>query len=312
MRGLEPWHGRCQLQFHTDQHGRTRHQGGCSAPFKLMRGEIGGDGRCDIPLLHTAGGLVGGDRLSIDLNLLDHSRSLVTSVAAQKVYGSIGLSRIQPQGSWAQQTVKAHLSDHGDLEWLPQELVLYANALYEQNLNVTLPDNASFLSAEIVRLGRTAAGEQLDQGRWRSSLEIQRCGPEGRRWELVDRIELGGDSLSDNHGMGGAPVFGSLAWAAPRKLQPSEIQELLDGARADREGLEGTMRCSALAQGLVARYLGHSSRDARFWFSRIWARTRHLRNLSQPEIPRVWPLQEQPLQRSKSTLNTAPAPAETH
>ena len=43
MRGLEPWHGRCQLQFHVDQHGRTRHQGGCSAPFKLMRAEIGGD-----------------------------------------------------------------------------------------------------------------------------------------------------------------------------------------------------------------------------------------------------------------------------
>ena len=312
MRGLEPWHGRCHLQFQMDQHGRTRHQGGCSAPFKLMRAEIGGDGRCDIPLLHTAGGLVGGDRLSIDLQLSDHSRGLLTSVAAQKVYGSIGLSRIQPQGSWAEQTVKADLSDHADLEWLPQELVLYANALYVQSLRVSLPDNASFLSAEIVRLGRTAAGEQLDQGRWRSSLEIQRCGPAGRRWELVDRIELGGASLVDSHGMDGAPVFGSLAWAAPLSLQPEQIQDLLDGARADREGLEGTMRCSALAQGLVARYRGHSSRDARFWFSRIWARTRRLRTLSQPEIPRVWPLQELPLRRSKSTLNTAPTPAATH
>ena len=128
----------------------------------------------------------------------------------------------------------------------------------------------------------------------------------------MDRIELGGDSLIDSHGMGGAPVFGSLAWAAPLSLQPEQIQDLLDGARADREGLEGTMRCSALTQGLVARYRGHSSRDARFWFSRIWARTRRLRTLSQPEIPRVWPLQELPLRRSKSTLNTAPTPAATH
>ena len=53
-------------------------------------------------------------------------------------------------------------------EWLPQELVLYADALFEQELTVTLPQDASFLSAEIVRLGRTAAGETLQQGRWRS------------------------------------------------------------------------------------------------------------------------------------------------
>ena len=312
MRGLEPWHGRCQLQFHVDQHGRTRHQGGCNAPFKLMRADNGSDGRCEIPLLHTAGGLVGGDRLSIDLNLSARSRSLVTSVAAQKVYGSIGLSHIEPKGTWAQQTVCADLSDHGDLEWLPQELVLYANALYEQSLSVTLPNNGSFLSAEIVRLGRTAAGERLEQGRWRSNLEIQRRGPEGRRWELVDRIELGGDSLNNKHGMGGSPVFGSLAWAAPLSLKPDQIQDLLEGARSDREGLEGDMRCSALQQGLVARYTGNSSRDARFWFSRIWARTRCLRDLQQPDIPRVWPLQEEPLRRSMFTLNTTSSPAATH
>ena len=107
-------------------------------------------------------------------------------------------------------------------------------------------------------------------------------------------------------------MFGSLTWAAPLSLQPEQIQELLDGARADREGLEGTMRCSALDQGLVARYVGHSSRDARFWFSRIWARTRTLRGLALPRIPRVWPLQEQPLQSLMFKKNTAEAVAETH
>ena len=306
MQRPNPWHGHCHLQFqhHSD---RTRHQGGCSAPFKLLRAEQGADGRCELPILHTAGGLVGGDQLSINLVLNANSRGLVTSVAAQKVYGSIGRSRLQPEGRWAQQRVICRLAHGSDLEWLPQELVLYADALYEQQLQVQLPGNASFLSAEIVRLGRTAAGETLAAGRWRSSLAIQRINDDPHapsRWELVDRLELGGGGLNDLHGLHGQPVFGSLVWAAPTPLAPARLAQLLSEARADREGLEGTMRCSALEQGLVARYAGPSSRDARFWFSRLWERTRRLRGLSQPQIPRVWPLQEKPLQRSMSTANT--------
>ena len=112
-------------------------------------------------------------------------------------------------------------------------------------------------------------------------------------------------------------MFGSLVWAAPKPLSPEAISMLLKDARDDRHGLIGTMRCSTLDQGLVARYIGPSSRDARFWFSRIWARTRALRGLALPRIPRVWPLQEQPLQDQplQSLMfkeNTAEAIAETH
>ena len=314
MQRPDPWHGHCHLQF--QHHGdRTRHQGGCSAPFKLMRAEQGDDGRCELPLLHTAGGLVGGDQLSIKLELGPNSRSLVTSVAAQKVYGSIGRSQLEPQGSWVKQQVTCQLANGSDLEWLPQELVAYANALYEQQLQVQLPKHASFLSAEIVRLGRTAASETLAHGRWRSNLAIQRLDDDPQqpsRWDLVDRLELGGNSLNDLHGLNGQPVFGSLVWAAPMTVEASALEELLHTAQDDREGLEGTMRCSALDHGFVARYAGPSSRDARFWFSRIWAHTRRLRGLSEPQIPRVWPLQEKPLERLQFTTNTEGTPTATH
>ncbi|MEC8442177.1 MAG: urease accessory protein UreD [Cyanobacteriota bacterium] len=312
MQRLAPWHGHCRLQFSSTSRSNTSHQGGCTAPFKMLRAETGDDGRCELPVLHTAGGLVGGDQLSIDLEMATRSRSLITSVAAQKVYGSIGRSRLNPHGVWAEQNLTATLSDDSDLEWLPQELVLYADALFTQRLRVTLPDNASFLSAEIVRLGRTAAGEHLGRGCWRSLLELKRIGPDAPRWELVDRLALGGEGLTSSHGLAGAPVFGSLVWAAPRPIQTDAMAALLAGARSDRVGLSGTMRCGALDQGLVARYSGDSSRDARFWFSRIWARTRTLRGLSQPRIPRVWPLQEDPLQRQPFTENPGNRLIRTH
>jgi urease accessory protein len=294
MHRLNPWHGTCNLQFFEGSRG-CQHQGGCTAPLKLMRAERGENGRCELPLLHTAGGLVGGDQLSVNLDLKPSSRCLLTSVAAQKVYGSVGRSQLHPQGAWARQQVAAELDAGADLEWLPQELVLYANALFEQNLSVILPKNGSFLSAEIVRLGRTAANETLGHGCWRSGIQIQRQTSKGTCWELVDRLEISDEALKSVHGLNQQPVFGTLVWAAPFPLQTDLINTLLEDVRQDRNELEGTMHCGVLPQGLIARYSGHSSRDARFWFSRIWARTRQARDLAPPQIPRVWPLQEHPL-----------------
>ena len=290
-----PWHGQACLRFQRRQ-GRTSFQGGACAPLKLLRASHHGDGRCELPLLHTAGGLVGGDRLTLEFHHGEGSQALITSVAAQKVYGSIGRSRRTPFGAWACQTLNVTLEAGADLEWLPQELVLYANALYEQHTRVMLAPGASWLGAEVVRLGRTAAGEGLEAGRWRSRLEISRGldGGDPGQWELVDQLELAGAALEDPHGMGGAAVFGSLIWVGPDTLKADTLATLIHHGREAREGLAGEMACGALERGLVARYRGPSTTAARWWFTRIWQAVRAARQLPPPSLPRVWPFQEDP------------------
>lgn len=294
------WHGAAELEF-TARQGSTGeppvtvHQGWATSPLKLQRAYPQADGRCELPLLHTAGGLVGGDQLTLRAHLAPGSQALLTSVAAQKVYGTVGRSRLVPQGQWARQSLHFSLEAGSDLEWLPQELVLFAGGLLEQNLTVELAAGASWLGMDVVRLGRSAAGETLGQGCWRSRLQVCRRGPEGRRWELVDPLEISGASLAAEHGMAGQPVLGSLVWAAPQPLGAAALAQLLADCRSDRQGLEGDLACGALDQGLIARYRGPSSQAARFWFTRLWARIRAARGLSAPELPRVWPFQEQPL-----------------
>lgn len=271
------------------------HQSICRAPFKLMRASYNSDGRCELPILHTAGGLVGGDQLSVTVDCEKNSNSLLTSVAAQKIYGTIGRSKRCPEGQWARQQCNFRVDEHSDLEWMPQEVVVFANGLFEQKLHVDLFPSSSFLSAEVVRLGRTALGETLELGCWRSSLEICRQTPEGKCWEFVDRLELSRDALVSEHGMANQPVFGSFVWVAPKSFKTNEIDDLLLACRKDREGLRGFMTCSAINRGISARYLGPSTQAARFWFFRIWLRTRLLRGLATPDPLRVWPMQEQPL-----------------
>ncbi len=290
---LAGWQARAWLRL-DPQPGRYR--AGATAPLKWQRAFPGPDRRLQLPLLHTAGGLVGGDDLDLTLEALADSRGLLTTVAAQKVYGSVGRFRSEhTRPRWARQSLRVDLQEGADLEWLPQELVLYADGLFEQSCRVQLAAGASWLGVDVVRLGRSAAGEGLGSGCWRSSLEIQRLGPHGqRRWELVDHLSLDGEALASPHGMGGQPVLGSLVWAAPDGLPAQQLAALAVAGRHAREGLEGDMAVGCLDQGLIARYRGDSSQAARYWFTRLWALTRQCRRLSPPQLPRVWPFQEDP------------------
>ncbi len=287
---MEGWSATARLRFRRDGAGATTLQGGATAPLRLQRSQRGADGRCGLPLLHTAGGLVGGDGLTIAAELEAGSRALLTSVAAQKVYGSRGRSRLQPQGRWARLELDVRLGPGADLEWLPQETVVFAGGLLEQVQRLQLAADASWLGIDVVRLGRTARGETLGDGCWRNRLELRR----GGRLELVERLQLDGDSLDDEHGLAGQPVVATLVWAAPAPLPAEALQALLAEGRRDAAGLQGQGAVGALEQGLIARYRGPSSQEARRWFRRLWARTRMLRGLAAPEPLREWPLQEEP------------------
>ncbi len=294
------WHGSCDLRFinrsvSSSWNPKTIYQGSCTAPYKLMRATSTSDGRCELPILHTAGGLVGGDQLKVNVHAQKDSRSLVTSVAAQKVYGSVGLSRISPKGLWAKQNCCFQIDEGANFEWIPQEVVLFANSLFQQRVQVDLSPCSSFLFTDVVRLGRTASQEKLASGCWRSILEISRQVGEGKVWEFLDHLELRGDALSSQHGMSEHPVFGSFVWIAREPLSNDELDELLTICRKGREGLGGLMSCSPLRQGISARYLGSSTQAARFWFYRIWTQVRKFQGLARPELLRVWPLQENPL-----------------
>jgi urease accessory protein len=290
---VDPWHGRLWLRLQPGPNG-TRHQGHATAPLRLQRGFPQADGRLELPILHTAGGLVGGDRLSLEVSLAAGSRGMLTSVAAQKVYGTVGRCHQEPQGRWCRQELQFSLEETADLEWLPQELVLYADGLFEQTTRVELAEGASWLGVELVRLGLTAAGEGLGHGRWRSALEVVRMQPQARRWELVDRLELTAEGQETEHGMAGQPVFGSLVWVAPQPLRPERREALLTAARSCRGDLAGAMACGSLESGLVARYRGASSAAARAWFCRLWALIRREQGLAPPQLPRCWPFQEDP------------------
>jgi len=226
------------------------------APLKVQRPFYPeGPEVCHSVILHTAGGMVGGDRLDWQLQLDAQARALITTAAASKVYRSNGLA--------AQQTIKIHVAAGACLEWLPQETIVFDGAVYQQDLRVELAPGASWLAWEITRFGRTARAEQFLQGSWRSRTEVWQ---QGRPLWIDPQLLQGGTAmLNTPHGLAGYPVVGTLVYVGPA-LPP----DLVAKARSLWGTSIGEAGSTHLPQGMLCRYRGPSSWEARNWFTQVW------------------------------------------
>lgn len=269
------WHGSLNLVF-AHRHGTTQliHSQN-QAPLKVQRPFYPeGSAVCHSVVLHTSGGVVGGDRLSLNFQVEPNAQALITTAAASKVYRSNGLE--------AKQSIQMQVEADACLEWLPQETIVFNSAIYRQDLRVELAPGASWLGWEITRFGRSARGERFLEGEWRSHTEIWQQG----RPLWIDRQWLPGgeEILNSPHGLAGQPVVGSLVWVGADS--PEIVQKVrLLWTGAERQGEAGVTR---LTTGLLCRYRGPSTSEVRNWFTDVWQLLR-LSFLGRPSCPpRVW------------------------
>jgi len=117
----------------------------------------------DAVLVNTAGGMAGGDRFDIDINVAAGARLTVTTAAAEKIYRSLGPD--------TQVGVRIKVGPGGALAWLPQETILFDQVRLRRTIDINLAPDANLLLAEAAVFGRSAMGEILRHGyfldRWR-------------------------------------------------------------------------------------------------------------------------------------------------
>ncbi|MBF2027400.1 MAG: urease accessory protein UreD [Oscillatoriales cyanobacterium C42_A2020_001] len=268
------WQGKLQVSYGAIA-GETRIlQSQVQAPLKVQRPFYPeGSNVCHSVILHTAGGVVGGDRLSLNLDLQPDAHALITTAAAGKIYRSNGLE--------ARQIIKVSLAPNARLEWLPQETIVFEQAQYCQEMQIELAPGAIWMGWDITRFGRTARGEKFLAGEWRSRTEVWQQG----RPLWIDRQWLPGneETFHSPHGLAGCPVVGSFAFVG-RSLDP----ELIEKIRATWSGNPGKTGTTRLQAGLLCRYRGHSTSDAQQWFLHVWQILRLAYLERQICVPRVW------------------------
>lgn len=226
---------------------------------------------CHLYLLHPPGGVVGGDRLELSVDLEAGAHALLTAPGATKVYRSAGAQ--------AEQSQRLRVGEGAALEWLPQEAILFPGARLRARTRVELDPAARFIGWEITCLGRPAIGERFAAGTADLGLEVWRAG----RPVLTDRLRVAGlDALDAPSGLRGHPVVATL-------VATGTSAEDLAAARAALPDpdpmLIGLTRVEDL---LLARCLAQVVEPVQRTFRALWGILRP-RLLGRPACPpRIW------------------------
>lgn len=223
----------------------------------------------EVVFLNTAGGLTGGDRLELQLDVAEGEVAMASTQTAERAYAS-------PNGV-AEVHVRLKVANRATLAWLPQETILFDRSGLSRRTEVSLEDGASFLGLETVVLGRSHMDETLTSVDFRDARRV--FGTDGRILHAeqfaIDTSTLA--SRDGRAGLSGATVFSTLTWISPsaedsvcavRKLLPENI----------------TAAASAWEGRLVVRAMGDDSWELRGALIPV------VQHLTGGHIPRVWQL----------------------
>lgn len=260
------WPARLDLRAVRDG-AATRVQARHDGPLRLLKTLYPeGDGIAHAVLVHPPGGLVGGDRLDIGLDVQPGAHLLVTTPAATRFYRSVAGEAVQ--------AVSATVGEGARLEWLPQETLAYRGCEGRNEVTLALAPGASLFASEVLGLGLPAAGEPFERGRLLQHLDLPGL------WRDRGWLDASDAALMDGPcGLAGHRVLGTLAYAQTVPLTQAEA--LLAEGRERLGGLPHAGLTHLARPGgavLLARVLGDEvetvtlalRRVRACWRERLW------------------------------------------
>ena len=179
-------------------------------------------------LVNPSGGLVGGDRLSIDLNLEQGAQVLISAPSANRVYRSAG--------TLSEQSIDITVGPGAILEWLPEHTIPFAGSRFRQTLHAKLAPGATIVLWDAIASGRMARGE-----RWAfTDLENEIRIMTASGGSLIERYVL--DPASD---LGGVGLAGEWDYVASLYVISDAISS------------EAWSRLESKAAAIMEKYPGH-------------------------------------------------------
>ncbi len=270
--GEQGWLGHLELTYR--QRGqrtvlaRRRHQG----PLLVQRSFHPEGPVCHSYLIHPPGGVVGGDRLRLDVTVAGDADALLTTPAAAKFY--------RTAGPVARQEQRFSVAAGGGLEFLPMETILHGHSDTALTNHFALAADARLCCWDILCLGRPGSGDAFEGGRCMQDLTVERDG----RPVVHERLHLehGDPVLQRPWGLGGYPALGALV-ATPA---PQGIEAMLREAVAVPDGVR--LGVSRIDDVLLLRCLGPGAQVLRGVLEQAWACLREPVIGRPPTPPRIW------------------------
>lgn len=271
IKNQQGWIARLELEYGSGP-GRTlltrnHHQG----PMVVQKPLYPEGTVCHTCLLHPPGGVVGGDRLEIEILAGKGSKALLTTPGATKFYRS--------QGAKAVQEHRLIVRDLAMLEWLPQDTIIFPGSNAVMDTRVDLAPSARFIGWKILCLGLPVNGKRFSEGYLQSMLAMYRDNVP----IFFDRLKIEGEQDLDSvAGLRGFPVVANFIATCDQENMLPLLRDLMPQEPA---ALYGFTQVDGL---IIARYLGYSTFAARALLIEAWKLLRPAVAGLDACIPRIW------------------------
>lgn len=120
-------------------------------------------------IINTGGGVAGGDDVAQEIVVDDGAALTVTTQASERIYRS-------HNDAVTNVDVRASLGDGAQLNWLPQDTILFDGAMLRRRMTAEIAASARLLVGETVVFGRAAMGETLQTGLFQDQWRLKRDG----------------------------------------------------------------------------------------------------------------------------------------
>jgi len=230
-------------------------------------------------LINTSPGLLAGDQLSLSLQLGTYSQLYLTDQAATKVHPmpDIGKGRINYQI-----TVEANAS----LELCPEPIILYQDAILEQNTVIELHQGAKLWQQEIILPGRLAKNEYYDFSYYLNRLHVQDA---AERLLFADATRLIGkqNQFKRHRLFASLPIMGNAIAVLP-EIEPDQLIDQLEKLElSNSDNLEVAISTLPNINGIIIRALSDKTGRLKQYFSLALGCIRSLTDQSPlPHIPK--------------------------
>jgi urease accessory protein len=225
-------------------------------PLQVMAPVALDDPACVVSLLNPTGGVVGGDRLTIDVEVGAGAHACLTTPSATRIYRTAGEPAVQ--------RVRLVLAPGAIAEWVPDHTIPSAGAALRQSLEVEAGAGAMLVAIDAFAAGRVARGEAWRFALLDSAFTVR----DARGLVLHDRFVLEGGKGWRGLGLSeGRPYFATVVVIAEAGLDAivADLAGALAGIAGATAALARLPRRGALIRCLAADAPALSDALAAIW-----------------------------------------------
>ena len=207
-------------------------------------------------IISPSGGILQGDRYSIDITLSNNALAHVTTQGATRIY--------KMEKNYGTQTVNIKVEEGSYLEYIPDQIIPFRNSRFYQEVELTVHDNATMIYSETIVPGRVASGEKFEYDICYIKTFARNQSGKPRFIDIVKldpkKVDLTVDAI-----LGNSEVVGTIYIVTREFYVKDLLYEINEKIKEfeDEGKISGGTSILPARQGIIVRVLGKTAGDVK-------------------------------------------------